>query len=373
MTTETGVIAYSQPDRKRILPRDQFEAIAKFPKELSEKFQPLYCGLCEVRGSSNKSIFAHYNSKQHKKKVNRYLEEWSLKTGEPMPKKLCVNQNDDGVKLHCEACDLVLTSKQHAQQHYMGKQHQKVIAGKREPTGFGHYDKDGKWVRMESAPDKTGRFGIGTGFLPQNNPVTQPVAVNHPVVAPQIYHPGVTAPMIPPVVTPPEISVNSLCATASKLLEKAEELNTNRVSTLQEIASETEVEPVIIATPSASITELVAKEKKQKEELKVAEGLFCHTCHITVTSAEQMKSHQSGVKHLKRLRQTTKEITYEVLPGSIPAKAPAVDNTINVCMFRTPSGNYYCKPCDLTVDSEYQFRSHLTSKRHKKGKNKYFA
>ncbi|XP_026481617.1 uncharacterized protein LOC113388455 [Ctenocephalides felis] len=232
MTTETGVISYSQPDRKRILPRDQFDAIAKFPKELSEKFQPLYCGLCEVRGSSNKSIFAHYNSKQHKKKVNRYLEEWSLKTGEPMPKKLCVNQNDDGVKLHCEACDLVLTSKKHAQQHYMGKQHQKVIAGNVNRQGLGITI---KMENGESAPDKTGRFGIGTGFLPQNNPVTQPVAVNHPVVAPQIYHPGVTAPMIPPVVTPPEISVNSLCATASKLLEKAEELNTNRVSTLQEM------------------------------------------------------------------------------------------------------------------------------------------
>lgn len=39
--------------------------------------------------------------------------------------------------------------------------------------------------------------------------------------------------------------------------------------------------------------------------------------------------------------------------------------------YRTPSGHYYCKICNLSLNSEFQFTEHLRSKKH--GKKSFAA
>lgn len=49
-----------------------------------------------------------------------------------------------------------------------------------------------------------------------------------------------------------------------------------------------------------------------------------------------------------------------------------LSNTVNVqkmdknsfSVYRTPSGKYYCQICNLTLNSEAQFKTHLGSKNH---------
>lgn len=70
------------------------------------------------------SAKTHYESKQHDKKVNAWLQDWSKETGEPIPKREKPKEGPVGPNaFHCDVCDLALTSLQHANQHYMGKKH----------------------------------------------------------------------------------------------------------------------------------------------------------------------------------------------------------------------------------------------------------
>lgn len=42
------------------------------------------------------------------------------------------------------------------------------------------------------------------------------------------------------------------------------------------------------------------------------------------------------------------------------------DATKDLSVFRTPSGYFYCKLCNLSLNSEIQFKQHLNSKNHAK-------
>lgn len=57
-----------------------------YPSQLKKLLRPLECHLCKVKSNSPKSSTMHYESKTHLKKLNFWLEDWSKKTGEPMPK-----------------------------------------------------------------------------------------------------------------------------------------------------------------------------------------------------------------------------------------------------------------------------------------------
>lgn len=57
------------------------------PKELKILFQPLYCKLCSVQLSSNIVAKLHYKSKNHEKKIRRFLIEYSERTGQPLHKR----------------------------------------------------------------------------------------------------------------------------------------------------------------------------------------------------------------------------------------------------------------------------------------------
>lgn len=101
-------------------------------------------------------------------------------------------------------------------------------------------------------------------------------------------------------------------------------------------------------------------------------GRYCEICDISVTSEVHMKLHLNGAKHAKKLRQL-----------DAPPYAPITD-TISQCLmansdgkhssgsqidysvYRTPSGQYYCQVCNLTVTSEIMLKQHFGSKKHMK-------
>lgn len=55
-------------------------------------FQPLYCKLCTAQLSSNVMAKLHYKSRNHEKKVRKFLIEYSEKTGEPLHKRAKVTE-----------------------------------------------------------------------------------------------------------------------------------------------------------------------------------------------------------------------------------------------------------------------------------------
>lgn len=94
------------------------------PAELTKLFLPMLCQLCKVQSNSAVSARMHYDSKVHSKRITQWLLEWTERTGESMPKRAALFEGPTGPNaLHCNTCDLALTSLLHAKQHYMGRKH----------------------------------------------------------------------------------------------------------------------------------------------------------------------------------------------------------------------------------------------------------
>ncbi|XP_055693910.1 zinc finger matrin-type protein 3-like [Lutzomyia longipalpis] len=252
------------------------------PAELKSLMRPLCCDLCNVKLNSVLTANMHYESKNHDKKINNWLLEWSKKTGQPPPKRQkTIKDGPVGPNaFHCEACDIPLTSLQHARTHYSGRKHQLVVSGRTNPSGSGYYNPEGKWVRQstKTVHDPTGRFGIGTSFV---------------------------APPPPP------------------------------------------------AAPTTN------------------QAIFCKLCNISVTSDSQMKLHLEGAKHNKRLKAST-DATFPptnndtVMESIVRQQSGYIPPKRDISIHRTPSGNYYCNVCDVTVNNDNLFNQHLDSKKHMK-------
>lgn len=141
-----SVETYGQYRAKRPgLPPSYYNLNTDFPDDLKKLFSALICELCNVKTNSVLSARAHYESKQHERKVGIWLTtnvpDYQY---EPPSKKDKVTSN----ALRCEICDLALTSIQHAKMHYEGRKHKRAVEGTAAPSGSGYFNKDtGKWVR----------------------------------------------------------------------------------------------------------------------------------------------------------------------------------------------------------------------------------
>ncbi|KAL1501234.1 hypothetical protein ABEB36_006598 [Hypothenemus hampei] len=259
------------------------------PKELKLLFQPLYCKLCLAQLSSKQTAKMHYKSKNHEKKMKRWLVEWSESTGEPLHQRALAGndkKSEDSQKnpawFHCDVCDLELTGRLHAESHYMGKNHQNALMGHKKPSGPGYYDTEGRWVRVKSSKSNPEDDTFGEDFRKR----------------------------------PPGPDLSSLPA----------------------------------------------------KKLKVAQfssKFHCDVCFINTTCQEQLDNHFRGQKHLKKLKQLGID---PLAGGKTPTESldPHCDQEVNLAVYRTPSGDYYCPSCNTTTNSELQFVQHLRSKGHAK-------
>ncbi|PNF32353.1 hypothetical protein B7P43_G10092 [Cryptotermes secundus] len=287
----------SLPDKKKPV----------LPKELTSKFGPLKCDLCKVSVNSTVQAKMHYTGKQHDKKVTQFLANWSQETGEPIPLRLKDGASApkkarvDPRYLYCSVCDLALTSQQHAEQHFMGRNHQRALEG-HAPLKAGYFNKEtGRWQRypLSEKSEPAGRYPVS------------PQATDH-----------------------------------HGLLDS-------------------------LPDPSSA--------KKGR--------FFCDLCQVAATSQDQLDMHFNGSKHKK----AEKAAGGAALAGIWKAPAPVVvpipppvptdsilasvikteDSTSrkagikDYSIYRTPSGQFYCQPCNLTLNSEAQFAQHCESKKHK--------
>ncbi|CAH1961847.1 unnamed protein product [Acanthoscelides obtectus] len=236
----------------------------------------------------------HYKSKNHEKKIRKFLIEYSQKTGEPLHKRARVTaagakteEEPDPKWFHCEVCDLVLTGKLHAESHYMGKNHQKAMLGYKRPAGKGYYNAEGKWVRQTSSK-KVLAPGEDTFGLDFRKPIE-----------------ASPTPAVPTVSQPP------------------------------------------------------APQQHR---------WTCDMCGVVATCQEQLDMHLKGQKHQKKLRQLGFSVPAAKEPNTAAVASAATDKTsdVDLSVYRTPSGDFYCPHCNTTMNAEVPFRMHLKSKAHMK-------
>lgn len=235
--------------------------------------------------------------------------------------------------------------------------------------------------------DPTGRFHIGVAFLKQESNIGNietalttesappPLSLSPPSTGLESLHPPILDYLNPP--PPPGETVCMLDPTpeTDNELVEAKPIINNR----GEASYSTE-------TPSNSTDDIVApaEEKTNKVVLQIPRiaaaelGKYCEKCDISVTSEDHMRLHLSGAKHNKKLRQlgeppytesvaTLSQCISNEVQTQRPKNVHVLDGgNQDYSVFRTPSGNYYCQVCDLSVKSEVTLANHFASKRHMK-------
>ncbi|XP_055533396.1 uncharacterized protein LOC129723292 [Wyeomyia smithii] len=387
----TTTTYYANPDDEEL-----------FPADLKKLFEPLNCSLCKCRMNSHISANVHYHSMVHEKKIVQWLKEWCERTKTPMPHR--TKRRPSPIEpvgpnsLHCEACDLPLTSIQHANQHYTGKRHQMVVRGKKNPAGKGFYKADGNWKRSLTTPDEhPERFGIGASFANQADHYSAKDIKRMRLEPPPSPPPGVKEIMENVLGTTGNGASNEtypIAATVSQpqmMTLPVPYIPTTLVSpyapTAVMAADYSQPPPVLVEpytaptkTKSARKPKLVAEAsttadslqseilKKESADCVDESGVFCKVCQIAVTSATVMETHLKGTKHLKKLKSVGR------LPPANKTGAPA-QSILSILhkqvkqndwsLYRMPSGKFYCKSCNIILADEKLFSQHWYGKKHK--------
>lgn len=94
--------------------------------------------------------------------------------------------------------------------------------------------------------------------------------------------------------------------------------------------------------------------------------LRCDLCGVSANRQDQLETHKRGARHLRMLRLNGLPVPE---PVSENDATPSTPGPIDYSIYRTPSGQYYCAPCNLSLNSESTFAQHVESKKHKNQSN----
>ncbi|KAH8390950.1 hypothetical protein KR215_002456 [Drosophila sulfurigaster] len=123
----------------------------QMPPELSSLFCWDCCHLCHTAMRTVRNALDHYMSRSHQRRVDSWLIRRSFAKGHNLSEDMLRHLRSSGpVVLHCDLCDLKLTSAIHARQHFDGRRHRLVERHISKPNGEGYYDKAGHWVRTNN-------------------------------------------------------------------------------------------------------------------------------------------------------------------------------------------------------------------------------
>lgn len=200
--------------------------------------------------------------------------------------------------------------------------------------------------------DQTGRFRIGEAFLVKKEDNIETVVVPESVLI-------TPPPPPPPIETFPESHNEIKTVTDTK----------NSFDITQDDLVDLSKEATLDEKPNETIPSQISA---------VELGKYCQICDISVTSEMHMRLHLAGAKHAKKLRQlgeppyTSDQATAtlsQCILDEVTMKRPKNTNSsdsgqTDYSVFRTPSGQYYCQVCDLSVTSEVTLSQHFASKRH---------
>ncbi|XP_012139536.2 zinc finger protein 346 [Megachile rotundata] len=299
---------YYKRKNELIDPAQDAEKVASAQRELSALMKPLKCDLCNAVMNSTLQAKLHYDGKPHQKKVSMFLNQ-SVKKQKTEDGQVSSTTND--WQNYCDICKTWFTSQTDATQHYAGKKHIRAANGGRRSRP----SKKSQNQNQYSQIDPTNRFGIGLAFQAETQSTTAPV---QPVV-PE----GAMSQTVPTTVAPGAGVGPGVAAGVT--------------------GGGTIYTPPTYPTP-----------------------LRCDLCGVSANRQDQLETHKRGARHLRMLRLNGLPVPE---PGVENETTPATPGPIDYSIYRTPSGQYYCAPCNLSLNSESTFAQHVESKKHKNQSN----
>ena len=311
---------YYKRKNEFIDPAQDAEKVASAQRELSALMKPLKCDLCNAVMNSTLQAKLHYDGKPHQKKVSMFLNQ-SVKKQKTEDGQITSTTND--WQNYCDICKTWFTSQTDATQHYAGKKHIRAANGGRRSRP----SKKSQNQNQYSQIDPTNRFGIGMAFQTEATPAA---GQQQPVVPES----GVTQ-AIPPTTPAP----GAIAATGT-----GTGTGTGPGTTPTATAA-----PGTVYTPPTYPT-----------------PLRCDLCGVSANRQDQLETHKRGARHLRMLRLNGLPVPD---PGVENETTPATPGPIDYSIYRTPSGQYYCAPCNLSLNSESTFAQHVESKKHKNQSN----
>jgi len=284
----------SEADNKLVLFPGRDES---YPEELNRLIGPLHCELCKVQVTSRKCARDHYESKAHDRHISAWLAKNYTEAGlQAPPVKRLAKQGPTGPNaFHCDLCDLDLTSSMHARQHYLGRKHKLVEQRVSKPSGAGHYDAAGKWVRTGSKLEgdgvnpSDGRHGIGSLFLKAENSAQDAPAAEVP---------------------PPESPIKSddkerTCSLCKIVVTSAPQMQIHLAGArhqknMKAAGQDQSAESGDVTLPEAPPA---PAEKLSPQELAMYRTpigqYYCQPCNMMMNHVTTLQQHLIGKKHLK--------------------------------------------------------------------------
>eukprot|EP00095_Tigriopus_kingsejongensis_P008953 maker-scaffold199_size265817-snap-gene-1.55 protein:Tk08953 transcript:maker-scaffold199_size265817-snap-gene-1.55-mRNA-1 annotation:"zinc finger matrin-type protein 3" len=127
-------------------------------------------------------------------------------------------------------------------------------------------------------------------------------------------------------------------------------------------------QPPVVENPTVVRDNLIPLSEAQNDRQPVpwSGPLFCSVCQVSATSQMQLELHFNGKNHKKAVHRQ------ELLSGQPKQSATSVSSeakpkpiSVDYRAFKTPSGQYYCAPCNSSMNSVSQIAQHFISHRHK--------
>lgn len=211
--------------------------------------------------------------------------------------------------------------------------------------------------------DPTNRFSIGEAFLVKNKNNTETVIVPESVLKE------------PPPPPPPLETISDMGNESKDIASSGSIAFDKSPDNLIE-----KKPPPPPSSPQKPVIDVARSQPVIAPSASIDPNKYCQICDISVTSEMHMRLHLAGAKHAKKLRQLG-EAPYTEEPHTLSqcildestmmrSKSIAIESgttsSIDFSVFRTPSGQYYCQVCDLSVSSEITLSQHFASKRHLK-------
>ncbi|XP_031567240.1 zinc finger protein 385D-like [Actinia tenebrosa] len=310
---------------------------------------------CSVNSSKNKQV-SDKNEPQEGSLSTEDAKETTESGKEQQKSKGTKRKSSCETQLYtCEVCQVKLNSASQAYQHFQGKSHQ------------------GKVKMLEMAAE-----------VKAPPVVSHPVTINTPV--PQTTH-----------IAPSSIEYYcSLCKKIFNSQTQADQhfsgkahrhkISEDAISKSSPYSSSTKMgngSTLSLDGQTAGFKNEAAQPKQPDINLgsNVKCQLFtCENCHITLNSPRQFQQHVSGLRHKIIVGKAKpppppqaeepgwQEIRYKKLTTAMTTVGimKNLQNTgANINTGGTQLGQYYCKDCDISVNSPLQLQQHMTSAKHK--------
>ncbi|XP_015609305.1 zinc finger protein 346 [Cephus cinctus] len=257
--------------------------------------------------------------------------------------------------LKCDLCNAVMNSSLQAKLHYDGKPHQKKVSMFLNQSVKKLKSEDGQ-VSSTTGNEWNTYCDICKTWFTSQTDATQHYAGKKHVRA---------ANGGPRVRTPKKFSNQNQYSQVD---------STGRFGIGVAFQNEPQIVPVVTAAAESAPSPVVITAPRSTTSLYTPSPyptpLRCDLCGVSANRQDQLETHKRGARHLRMLKLNGLPLPEPVQDNESMPTAPG---PIDYSIYRTPSGQYYCAPCNLSLNSESSFAQHVESKKHKNQLNPKLA